>query len=54
MRKIFIFDNCRAIVNLPEDEEFQERIRKASERFMRKIITNENGRLQNSNAERKM
>lgn len=54
MKKIFIFDNCKVIVNLPEDEEFQERLRKSSERFMRKVFANETERLQNRNAERKM
>lgn len=44
MKKIFIFENCKVIVNLPDDEEFQERLRKASERFMRKVVTKKNGR----------
>lgn len=44
MKKIFIFDNCKVIVNLPEDEEFQERLRKASERFMKKVLTKKIGR----------
>lgn len=38
MRKVYIFDNCKVIVNVPDDADFQERLRKASENFMRKII----------------
>lgn len=44
MKKIYIFDNSKVIVNIPEDEEFQERLRKASEDFMRKVITKKIGR----------
>lgn len=49
MKKIFIFDNCKVIVNLPEDGEFQERLRKASERFMRKVIASEERMKQDGN-----
>ena len=38
MNKIYNYENCRVAVYIPEDTEFQERLRKASEKFMRKVI----------------
>lgn len=38
MKKVYIFENCKVIVNVPDDDGFQERVQKASENFMRKII----------------
>jgi hypothetical protein len=38
MKKVYRFENCRVIVNIPDDDDFQERVRKASEKFMRKIM----------------
>lgn len=38
MKKVYVYDNCKVIVNIPDDVDFQERLRKASENFMRKII----------------
>jgi hypothetical protein len=38
MKKIYNYENCRVTIHIPEDTEFQERLRKASENFMRKVI----------------
>ena len=38
MKKTYKYDNCTLIVHMPDDEYFQERLRKASENFMRKVI----------------
>ena len=38
MKKIYNYDNCRVAIHIPEDTEFQERLRNASENFMRKVI----------------
>lgn len=46
MRKVYNYENCKVIVHMPEDDQFQERLRKASEKFMRKVLferKNENG-----------
>lgn len=38
MKKTYKYENCTVIVNVPDDDNFQERLRKASERFMRKVL----------------
>ncbi len=38
MKKTYKYDNCTVNVYVPDDENFQERLRKASENFMRKVI----------------
>lgn len=37
MRKVYEYDNCKVVIHIPEDEQFQERLRKASENFMKKV-----------------
>lgn len=52
MRKVYNFENCKVILHIPEDDGFQKRLEKASERFMRKVLVervNVNG---NSNTRR--
>lgn len=51
MKKIYNYENCRVTVHIPEDTEFRERLRKASENFMRKVI-NEEKKNGNSNTRR--
>lgn len=38
MKKIYNYQNCTVILHIPDDDQFQERLRKASERFMRKVL----------------
>lgn len=38
MKKVYKYENCTVILHIPEDDEFQERLRKASENFMRKVL----------------
>ena len=38
MKKVYKYENCTVILNIPEDSGFQERLRKASEEFMRKVL----------------
>ena len=38
MKKTYKYENCTVIVHIPDDEYFQERLCKASEIFMRKVI----------------
>lgn len=51
MKKIYNYENCRVTIHIPEDTEFQERLRKASENFMRKVM-NEEKKNGNSNTRR--
>lgn len=46
MKKIYNYENCTVIIHIPDDDRFKERLRRASENFMRKVISSE--------AERKM
>lgn len=39
MRRIYIYENCKVIVNMPDDDQFQERLLTATEKFMRKVIS---------------
>ena len=39
MKKTYKYENCRVTVHIPEDADFQERLRKASENFMKKVIS---------------
>lgn len=39
MRKVYNYENCKVIIHIPEDDQFQERLRKASENFMKKVIS---------------
>lgn len=39
MRKIYNYENCKVVVHIPDDDQFQERLRKASENFMRKVLS---------------
>ena len=47
MKKTYNYDNCTVNVHIPNDDKFQERLLKASENFMRKVI---NGGHQNGNS----
>ena len=38
MKKTYKYDNCTVNVHIPDDDKFQERLCKASETFMRKVI----------------
>lgn len=38
MKKVYKYENCTVILHIPEDSGFQERLRKASEDFMRKVL----------------
>lgn len=38
MKKVYKYENCTVILHIPEDDKFQERLRKASENFMRKVL----------------
>lgn len=52
MKKVYKYENCTVILHIPEDGKFQERLRKASEGFMKKVLferMNVNG---NSNTRR--
>lgn len=42
MKKVYHYENCKVIIHIPEDDEFKERLRKASENFMRKLISDGN------------
>ena len=56
MEKTYEYDDCTVIVHIPDDDCFLERLRKASENFMRKIITegkNNNGNCNSSKDFRK-
>ena len=48
MKKIYKYENCTVIVHIPGDDRFQERLHKASEKFMQKVI-NGGSRHGNSN-----
>lgn len=49
MRKIYKYENCTVILHIPDDDGFQERLRKASEDFMRKVLFERTGTNGNSN-----
>ena len=38
MERIYKYENCTVIVHIPDDDCFQERLCKASENFMKKVI----------------
>lgn len=38
MRKVYKYENCTVILHMPEDDNFKERLRKASEVFMKKVL----------------
>lgn len=38
MKKVYKYENCTVILHIPEDDKFQERLRKASEDFMKKVL----------------
>ena len=38
MKKVYKYENCTVILHIPDDDKFQERLRKASEDFMRKVL----------------
>lgn len=42
MKKVYQYDNCKVIIHIPEDDDFKERLRKASENFMKKLMNAEN------------
>ena len=46
MKKTYKYENCTVNVHIPDDDYFQERLRKASENFMKKVI---NGGRKNGN-----
>ena len=48
MKKIYNYENCKVIIHIPDDDQFQERLRKASERFMVKVLAE--GKLKNGNS----
>lgn len=39
MKKTYKYENCTVNVHIPDDDYFQERLRKASENFMKKVIS---------------
>ena len=39
MKKVYHYDNCTVIIHIPEDDKFKERLRKASENFMKKLMS---------------
>ena len=47
MKKTYTYKNCTVNVHIPDDDQFQERLRKASEIFMQKVVNggpkNDNG-----------
>ena len=46
MKKVYNYENCRVSLHIPDDDGFQERLLKASENFMRRVMnerTNDNG-----------
>ena len=51
MKKTYNYDNCTVNVHIPNDDKFQERLRKASEKFMKKVL-NEGNKNGNSNTRR--
>ena len=56
MNKTYNYENCTVNVYVPDDENFQERLRKASENFMRKVMNernNDNGNCNSSKDFRK-
>lgn len=42
MRKVYNYDDCTVIIHIPEDEQFMERLQKASEIFMKKVLSDRN------------
>ena len=38
MRKVYNYENCKVVVHIPDDDQFQERLLKASENFMKKVL----------------
>ena len=42
MKKVYQYDNCKVIIHMPEDDSFKERLRKASENFMKKMMSDGN------------
>lgn len=48
MKKTYTYENCTVNVHVPEDTEFQERLRKASEIFMQKVINGGNKNVHSS------
>lgn len=51
MKKTYKYDNCTVNVHIPNDEKFQERLCKASETFMKKVMS-EGTKNGNSNTRR--
>ena len=51
MKKTYKYDNCTVNVYIPNDDKFQDRLRKASETFMRKVMS-EGNNIGNSNTRR--
>ena len=49
MRKVYNYENCKVIVHIPNDDQFQERLLKASEKFMRKVLSERADKNGNSN-----
>lgn len=39
MKKTYKYENCTVNVHIPNDDGFQERLYKASENFMRKVMS---------------
>ena len=44
MRKVYNYENCKVIIHIPDDDRFQERLQKASEKFMKKVFFREDER----------
>ena len=42
MKKTYTYENCTVNVHIPDDDYFQERLCKASEIFMQKVINGGN------------
>jgi hypothetical protein len=39
MKKIYKYENCKVVIHIPDDDQFQERLSKASENFMKKVMS---------------
>ena len=39
MKKTYKYENCTVNVHIPDDDHFQERLRKASEIFIKKVMS---------------
>ena len=52
MKKTYKYDNCTVNVHIPDDDQFQERLYKASENFMKKVFSERVNKNGNNNTSR--